>query len=158
MTRFHAEKRLRGIYDGRLFYGKDAFEGLRICDHLASGTLEEIETEIEARLEKRAAAEATVQAGRSAARSRGDGAVAEMPAPPFLGSRLVESVPLDEVFTFVNRTAFFRGQRGLEKGSRSPRGGMSERSGPDAEGGLRLVAGQRRWRRCRGVRCRRPGP
>lgn len=132
LTRFHAEKRLRGIYDGRLFYGKDAFEGLRICDHLASGTLEEIDTEIEARLQKRAAAEATVQAGRSAARSRGDGAVAvaseparleavaEIPAPPFLGSRLVESVPLDEVFAFVNRTALFRGQWGLKKGSRSP--------------------------------------
>ena len=132
LTRFHAEKRLRGIYEGNLFYGKDAFEGLRICDHLASGTLDEIEVEIEARLDKRAAAEATVEAGRSAARSRGDGAtavaaepvrlqeVAEIPAAPFLGSRLVESVPLDEVFAFVNRTALFRGQWGLKKGSRSP--------------------------------------
>ncbi|MAC18461.1 MAG: methionine synthase [Phycisphaerae bacterium] len=132
LTRFHAEKRLRGIYEGRLFYGKDAFEGLRICDHLASGTLGDIDVEIEARLDKRAAAEATVEAGRSAARTRGDGATAvaaepvplqevkEIPVAPFLGSRLVESVPLDEVFAFVNRTALFRGQWGLKKGSRSP--------------------------------------
>ncbi|MEE2973170.1 MAG: homocysteine S-methyltransferase family protein, partial [Planctomycetota bacterium] len=59
LTRFHAEKRLRDVYDGPLYYGKDAFEGLRICDLLASDRLGEIEEEIDERLRKRAAAEAT---------------------------------------------------------------------------------------------------
>ncbi len=131
LTRFHAEKRLRDIYEGPLYYGKDAFDGLRICDHIASGTLDAIDTEIEARLEKRAAAEATVAAGRSASRDRGEcvatveapaalTVLEEIPAAPFLGSRLVESVPLDEVFAYVNRTALFRGQWGLKRGSMSP--------------------------------------
>lgn len=132
LTRFHAEKRLRDIYDGPLYYGKDAFEGLRICDRLAAGGLDEIDAEIEARLAKRAAAEATVAAAREATMDRGDGVataevappvalteVESLPDAPFLGSRLVESVPLDEVFAFVNRTALFRGQWGLKRGSMS---------------------------------------
>ncbi len=128
LTRFHAEKRLRDLYEGPLYYGKDAFEGLRICDHLASDDLGSIETEIDARLDKRAAAEATVAAARAASAERAAAATAvvepvalevveDLPQAPFLGSRLVESVPLDEVFAYINRTALFRGQWGLKRGS-----------------------------------------
>lgn len=130
LTRFHAEKRLRDLYDGPLYYGKDAFEGLRICDAIAGDELPDIEVEIDARLEKRAAAEATVAASRERSRDRGATAtmdpppklepVQTIPEAPFLGNRLVESVPLDEMFAYVNRTALFRGQWGLKKGSMSP--------------------------------------
>src|SRR5271155_1640525 len=34
LTRTYVERDLREIYDGRLFYGKDAFEGLRVLDQL----------------------------------------------------------------------------------------------------------------------------
>ena len=37
LTRTYVERDLRGIYDGRLFYGKDAFEGLRTMDELMTG-------------------------------------------------------------------------------------------------------------------------
>ena len=126
LTRFHAEKRLRDIYEGSLYYGKDAFDGLRICDHLAGGELDEIESEIEARLEKRVAAEALVAAGRAATQARAATMdveppkvekLSEIPKAPFLGSRLVESIPLDEVFAYINRLALFRGQWGLKRGS-----------------------------------------
>ncbi len=128
LTRFHAEKRLRDIYAGPLYYGKDAFEGLRVCEKLANGELGVLDSEISERLEKRAAAEATVASSRLAARDRGEAVgtvaaapalaeVAELPVAPFLGSRLVESIPLNEVFAYVNRTALFRGQWGLKKGS-----------------------------------------
>ena len=32
LTRTYVERDLRQVYDGRLFYGKDAFEGLRTMD------------------------------------------------------------------------------------------------------------------------------
>ena len=34
LTRTYVERDLRQVYDGRLFYGKDAFEGLRTMDRL----------------------------------------------------------------------------------------------------------------------------
>ena len=127
LTRFHAEKRLRDIYEGPLYYGKDAFDGLRVCDRISNDALGELDGEITERLEKRKAAEATVAAAREATRERGDAdtlvaarplvPVAELPVAPFFGSRLVEEVPIDEVFAYVNRTALYRGQWGLRKGS-----------------------------------------
>src|SRR5205814_2745512 len=36
LTRTYVERDLRGIYEGRLFYGKDAFEGLHVMDRLAA--------------------------------------------------------------------------------------------------------------------------
>ena len=38
LTRTYVERDLRGVYDGRVFYGKDAFEGLRTMDALVQGT------------------------------------------------------------------------------------------------------------------------
>src|SRR6476646_2281322 len=44
LTRTYVERDLRAVYDGRVFYGKDAFEGLRTMDQLGemkkSGALE----------------------------------------------------------------------------------------------------------------------
>ena len=37
LTRTYVERDLREVYDGRLFYGKDAFEGLRTMDTLMEG-------------------------------------------------------------------------------------------------------------------------
>src|SRR5438046_3543352 len=36
LTRSYVERDLREVYDGRLFYGKDAFEGLHVMDRLGA--------------------------------------------------------------------------------------------------------------------------
>ena len=33
-----------------------------------------------------------------------------VPTPPFLGTRVVESVPLQQIYSFINRVALFRSQ------------------------------------------------
>ena len=38
LTRTYVEHDLREVYDGRVFYGKDAFEGLRTIDALITGS------------------------------------------------------------------------------------------------------------------------
>ena len=38
LTRTYVERDLRRVYQGRLFYGKDAFEGLRVLDRLGAMT------------------------------------------------------------------------------------------------------------------------
>ena len=153
LARHYAESHLRGVYAGSVYYGKDAFDGLRVCEHLVSGRIGAIDEEIDARLAKRAAAEETVARSREASKASqsaageggldagaGSGGVAiaapsracgaggpaaparsdvrrdiEVPVAPFLGSRVVESIPLEEVYPFINTVALFRGQWGFKR-------------------------------------------
>jgi 5-methyltetrahydrofolate--homocysteine methyltransferase len=130
LTRHYAESHLRSIYKGPLYYGRDAFEGLRICEHLADDRLTILDDEIEARLHKRAGVEEKVACQRE---SRVDGEIVavatakskvrtdvEVPRAPFFGDRLVEHIDLDEIYPFINMVALFRGQWGFKKGSMSP--------------------------------------
>ncbi len=127
LSKHYCDSHLRGIYRGRVYHGRDAFEGLRIMDHLTSGKLVELDNEIDRRLEKRAKVESKLQAK---APQKSDGATAGMvksepqvtsdvmiPQPPFWGVRVVTSVPLDQVYPYINEVALFRGQWQFKKGS-----------------------------------------
>jgi 5-methyltetrahydrofolate--homocysteine methyltransferase len=46
-------------------------------------------------------------------------AEATIPQPPFLGSRVVDRIPLNNVFEFVNETALFKGQWQFKQGRKS---------------------------------------
>lgn len=65
LTRHYAEGKLRSIYKGPLYYGKDAFEGLSVCDALAANTLAAVDAQIDERLGKRRAVDAKVAASRT---------------------------------------------------------------------------------------------
>lgn len=124
LTRHYAEGHLRGVYQGPLYYGKDAFEGLSVCNALADGTLAKVDEEISARLTKRAEVDAKVGQRLEAA----DSAIATapgrsdvdqnipVPKPPFMGDRLVESIDLDAIYPYVNKIALYRGQWGFKRG------------------------------------------
>ena len=43
-----------------------------------------------------------------------------VPVPPFWGSRVVENIPIDKVFEYINEVALIRGQWGVKRGKRSP--------------------------------------
>jgi 5-methyltetrahydrofolate--homocysteine methyltransferase len=131
LTRHWAESHLRGVYEGPLYYGRDAFEGLRIAEHLAEDRLGDLDAEIDGRLSKRAETEARVAAARrdalacrvgveTALADRAELGEVEAPAAPFLGDRLVEHVDLDAIYPFINTVALFRGQWGFKKGVMSP--------------------------------------
>jgi 5-methyltetrahydrofolate--homocysteine methyltransferase len=145
LTRHYCESHLRSTYKGQCYYGKDAFDGLRVMDHLMAGRAEALTAEIEERLGKRSRAEETIVQDRIrklAAANGGRPAVAtespageaaavavglrsdvsttvKVPAPPFWGSRLVASIDLEEIYPFINPVALFRGQWGLKKGAMS---------------------------------------
>ncbi len=146
LTRQYAEEDLRGVY-GRTYYGRDAFEGLRFMDHLASRRLPAIDEEIAGRIGQRAKAAESFPAvaaiadrnRRAAAASGGTGTAvravataqkavarrsvtlaADIPTPPFWGTRVIESgVDLDRIYAFVNKVALFRGQWQFKKGTMS---------------------------------------
>jgi 5-methyltetrahydrofolate--homocysteine methyltransferase len=130
LTRHYAESHLRAAYEGPLYYGRDAFEALRICQCLAEGRIAEIDGEIEGRLGKRAQTERVVNAARASdggtdtavpAATRSSVAI-DIPVPeaPFFGDRLVEQVDLADIYPYINKVALFRGQWGFKRGTMTP--------------------------------------
>jgi 5-methyltetrahydrofolate--homocysteine methyltransferase len=143
LTRRYVDEDLKSIYKGSLYYAGDAFAGLHTMDRLVGGNGEQV---IAADLAKAAAAGVGEQAediedrvGEEAklgiskrakprgAASSGDtthttrSAVSTdvaIPEAPFYGSRVVEDIDLDDVFSFVNETALFKGQWQFKQGKR----------------------------------------
>ncbi len=114
LTRRYVERDLREVYDGRVFYGKDAFEGLATLDQI---------------MDMKRSGEwdpdfGRVPTGRELPeRSGSDTEVAELPVrspdvisdhpifePPFIGSRVVKGLSIDEIASYINETALFRNQ------------------------------------------------
>ncbi len=135
LTRTYVERDLRKVYDGRLFYGKDAFEGLRTMDRLVelsrSGEHDpEFGTAIGGRdlgprkseQRRQAAAEALARGETLPVRSPEVAVDNPTFKPPFLGSRVAKGMALDEVAAYLNETALFRNQWGFrpEKGENDP--------------------------------------
>ncbi len=111
LTRRYVERDLREVYEGRVFYGKDAFEGLRTMDQLMALKKSGVEDPDFGR----------VPLGRVVVKEAKP--VVELPArspavetdntvfvPPFLGSRVVKGVALDDLVGYLNETALFRNQ------------------------------------------------
>src|SRR5487761_2307922 len=128
LTRTYVERDLRETYEGRVFYGKDAFEGLRVLDRLG---------------EIRKTGEDDAHFGREISQKnvhrkiRGEQGEApdDLPArspdvalanplfpPPFLGSRVAKGMSVDEISDYLNLTALFRNQWGFrpENGEDDP--------------------------------------
>ncbi len=131
LSRHYAESHLRSLYNGQLYYGKDAFDGLRICNELADGNKKVLAAEIDLRLAKRAAVETRVRAMETS-ESEITSAIetiegeksdvsqeVEVPTPPFWGNRIVDTISLDDIYPYINRVALLRGQWGFKKGQRS---------------------------------------
>src|SRR5579875_3093452 len=122
LTRTYVERDLRKVYEGRVFYGRDAFEGLRTMDRL---------TELRRRGEDdprfgREISERNVPSRFRAAESRDAGPPAGAPSrspqveldnelfrPPFVGTRTARGIPIDDIAAYLNLTALFRNQWGF---------------------------------------------
>ncbi len=132
LTRKYVEKDLRNIYAGPLFYGKDAFEGLKVMDHIAGNRIAEllVETGVE---EERAAAycrgggsqKSEVSSQEEVGPTTEEFAVSDIdrhapvPAAPFYGTRIVKDIPVEQVFPYIDEVALFRGQWQFKSGNKS---------------------------------------
>jgi 5-methyltetrahydrofolate--homocysteine methyltransferase len=127
LTRTYVERDLRGLYEGRLFYGKDAFEGLRTMDRLVEiKRTGDDDPEFGRALGGRDLPPRRKEVREAAARdaaARGEGPPARSPdvvtdnplfPPPFVGSRVAKGVSLDDVAEYLNETALFRNQWGFK--------------------------------------------
>ncbi|MGC9963298.1 MAG: methionine synthase [Acidimicrobiales bacterium] len=119
LTRTYVEKDLRETYDGRVFYGKDAFEGLRVLDRMMEIKRSGVDdptfgTERSGRVLPKRQSELLdeVDPATLPARSPEVEEDNEIFVPPFLGSRVAKGIPLDDVVSYLNETALFRNQWG----------------------------------------------
>ncbi len=143
LTRRYVEDDLTSVYKGRLFYARDAFAGLHTMDKLAgNGEAASVTEEATGRSEAESNPQNDIEdlvgedaklgiqkpaKPRGASKPVGDTSHTtrskispdvEIPRAPFYGSRVVEDIPLDDVFAFVNETALFKGQWQFKQGRR----------------------------------------
>ncbi len=114
LNRRYVEHDLRAVYEGDVYYCRDAFEGLDTLGRVVAG-----EGPAPARTTR---SEARPQPDASAREEYVRSAVARdvpVPQPPFWGSRVVRGVPLRNVFPYVNEIALFRAQWGYQRGDRA---------------------------------------
>ncbi|MGH9083079.1 MAG: vitamin B12 dependent-methionine synthase activation domain-containing protein, partial [Acidimicrobiales bacterium] len=120
LTRTYVERDLRQVYEGRVFYGRDAFEGLRTMDRLVElqrtgaedpdfgRQISDRRVPARSRLEPQ---EGPVPGAPS--RSAEVAADNELFRPPFVGSRVAKGIAIDEVAAYLNLTTLFRNQWGF---------------------------------------------
>jgi 5-methyltetrahydrofolate--homocysteine methyltransferase len=118
LTRTYVERDLRGVYQGRVFYGRDAFEGLKTMDRLmeirAGDQDPAFGREISERKVPARSGLATKELPPDAP-TRSPDVVTDNPVfqPPFVGSRVAKGIPLDDIAEYLNLTALFRNQWGF---------------------------------------------
>jgi len=141
LTRSYVEEDLAEIYQGQVRYARDAFEGLRLMDAIATAKADpavSLEEALPKPRKRRVRQVATVQepdAGPDTRRS--DVATdVDIPEPPFWGTRVVKGIALADYASYLDERATFLGQWGL-KGARGS-GGPSYEELVETEGRPRL--------------------
>ena len=114
LTRTYVEQDLRKVYDGRVFYGRDAFEGLSTLDKLMEIKRTGVDDPDFGRklgeriIPKREKADIDpADLPRRSAEVESDNTVF---VPPFLGTKVVKGIGLDDIAGYINETALFRNQ------------------------------------------------
>lgn len=136
LTRRYVEQDLRSVYGGVLAYANDAFDGLHFMQSLQEGgdgsamvaehkdgDGEVVLTGAEAKIalieQEQAMASSEVKSVSLPERRPLVTADSHIPTPPFWGSRIVESISVDEVFPYINEIALIRGQWRVVRGKLS---------------------------------------
>ncbi|WP_066913681.1 methionine synthase [Millisia brevis] len=131
LTRAYVENDLTEVYDGRVSYARDAFEGLRLMDEIMTAKRGGVSVLSEADQQKAAERKARhersqrIAEKRKAAETpvvvpdRSDVAAdIDVPNPPFWGTRVVRGIPVADYSALLDERALFLGQWGL-RGSRA---------------------------------------
>ncbi len=113
LTRSYVERDLRAVYEGRVFYGRDAFEGLHTMDRLMEmKRTGDWDPAFGREQRERIAPARRTGAGDQHLPERSPDVVTdnEVFVPPFLGTRVVKGLAIDDIASYVNETALFRNQ------------------------------------------------
>jgi 5-methyltetrahydrofolate--homocysteine methyltransferase len=140
LTRAYVEQDLAGQFEGEVRYARDAFEGLRLMDAFMAVKRGEAGAALPALRTRRVSAGARLQVTEPEAMPARSDVAADnpVPAPPFLGDRVVKGIQLSDYAAFLDERATFMGQWGLKPGRGA--GGASYEELVETQGRPRLRA------------------
>ncbi len=132
LTRAYVEEDLAAQYDGQVRYARDAFEGLRLMDAIASAKEQGVDV-AQTLPALRGRRVRTRPAAPRGGRLGTDGELSDttrsdvardvpVPVPPFWGTRVVKGIALADYAAYLDERATFLGQWGL----RSSRGNVGD--------------------------------
>ncbi|MBX9688107.1 MAG: B12-binding domain-containing protein, partial [Candidatus Obscuribacterales bacterium] len=128
LTRRYVEEDCRNAYDGMVLYGQDAFDNLRYMEAYANSGLDGLQQFMKAAQAAEKVAPSPVEAEEDDlpvdidvlrfAKVEDENAVfrsqisrqVELPQVPFWGSKVLENIPIAEVFPYLNENVLIRGQ------------------------------------------------
>ena len=137
LTRRYVEEDLGSLYHGVVVYANDAFDGLRFMERLKTEGVEgfrnaqipagSTEDDWDERLtgsEAKIALAMKAENGKASSIAKatdrsGVSKSVPIPVPPFWGTKVVEKLSLDEIFSYVNESALIKGQWQVRKGKKS---------------------------------------
>ncbi len=150
LNRRYVDNDLIPLFEGKLYYARDAFDGLHAMDEITGEKRGARAAESKAAAAAQASSVAVdsvaavvddvedlvgedaklgAQAARISGKPAGDtthtarssvSTDVDIPKAPFYGSKVVEITDLTKVFDFINETALFKGQWQYKQGRKSP--------------------------------------
>ncbi len=127
LTRAYVEQDLAELFDGEVRYARDAFEGLRLMDAFMAVKRGEAGAALPALRTRRVQSAARLRLTEPQAMPARSDVAADnpVPAPPFLGARVVKGIQLADYAAYLDERATFMGQWGLKP----TRGGAGKNAG-----------------------------
>ncbi len=117
LNRTYVERDLREVYEGRVFYGRDAFEGMAVMDQLMEGKRSgDLDPDFGREISGRDLPRRSDKKARQAEEALEFVAEPTVPRdnpvfePPFVGSRVAKGIAIDDIAEYLNETALFRNQ------------------------------------------------
>lgn len=112
LTRGYVEEDLRSVYEGKVFYAQDAFEGLALMEQIGSGeaTVEEEEGSVPERIRSHRVDVLDQSLYVFDGAKSGVNPLETSPALPFYGHRKATKFDIFELYKYINPVALFRGQ------------------------------------------------
>jgi 5-methyltetrahydrofolate--homocysteine methyltransferase len=113
LTKRFVENDLKPLYKGKTFYANDAFAGLKIMENLNS---QDIENKSFPEIKRRES-----NTGAHSLRPDGEKSSSQIlpaeniPSPPFYGTRIMDNIPVEDIFRYINEISLIRAQWGVRK-------------------------------------------
>jgi len=116
LNRRFVEGELREMYNGMVFYANDAFDGLKYMNQIMDFKIKNIVPDLKIYKDNR---EPVVTSKTEfdinfIIKERLNKEVV-IPKPPFWGSRIVNNIPLDKIYEYINTVALFKGNWNVYK-------------------------------------------